>query len=79
VELGDWYVISQLWLSSPVFQADRIGNAHETTSTTYANSQEKRTWLRKLFEAQLAAYTPNGPNQPSSGWYYWTCEPLLPS
>ncbi|KAI9635807.1 glycoside hydrolase superfamily [Dioszegia hungarica] len=48
------------------------GNAHETTSTTYANSQEKRTWLRKLFEAQLAAYTPNGPNQPSGGWYYWT-------
>lgn len=31
----------------------------------------KRTWFRKLFEAQNAAYTPNGPNESSIGWYFW--------
>ncbi|KAL7416014.1 glycoside hydrolase superfamily [Mrakia frigida] len=35
-------------------------------------TREKRTWFRTLFEAQLAAYSPNGLNQPSRGWYYWT-------
>ena len=54
--------------------SDRIGNAHNTPASTYTDSREKRTWLRKMFEAQLASYTPNGPNQPSAGWYYWTCE-----
>lgn len=49
-------------------------NAHQTNDTAAATSQDKRTWLRKVFEAQLAAYTPNGPNQPSAGWYFWTCE-----
>lgn len=35
-------------------------------------TQAKRTWFRQLFEAQLAAYTPNGLDQPSNGYYYWT-------
>nr|XP_019047390.1 hypothetical protein I302_04003 [Kwoniella bestiolae CBS 10118]OCF26320.1 hypothetical protein I302_04003 [Kwoniella bestiolae CBS 10118] len=39
------------------------------------DSREKRTWFRLFFEAQLAAYSPsNGENQPSRGWYYWTCK-----
>ena len=33
--------------------------------------QEKRTWFRTLFEAQNAAFTPNGPGQSSIGWYMW--------
>ncbi|OCF38646.1 hypothetical protein I317_07567 [Kwoniella heveanensis CBS 569] len=50
------------------------GNAPNSTSSSQNrdNSQAKRTWFRLLFESQLAAYTPNGPNQPSIGWYYWT-------
>ncbi|WVQ97868.1 hypothetical protein IAU59_004984 [Kwoniella sp. CBS 9459] len=50
------------------------GSAPNSTSSSQNrdNSQAKRTWFRLLFESQLAAYTPNGPNQPSIGWYYWT-------
>jgi glucan 1,3-beta-glucosidase len=35
-------------------------------------TQAKRTWFRQLFEAQLAAYSPNALDQPSNGFYYWT-------
>ena len=38
-------------------------------STTY--DQAWRTWLRLLFEAQIAAYTPTGPGQPTLGWIFW--------
>ncbi|WRT64964.1 uncharacterized protein IL334_001905 [Kwoniella shivajii] len=51
------------------------GHAPNSTSSTVQNkddSQAKRTWFRLFFESQLAAYSPNGPNQPSIGWYYWT-------
>ncbi|WVF70014.1 hypothetical protein IAT40_004800 [Kwoniella sp. CBS 6097] len=50
------------------------GNAPNSTSSSQNRdtSQAKRTWFRLMFESQLAAYTPNGPNQPSAGWYYWT-------
>ncbi|WWD19440.1 hypothetical protein CI109_103900 [Kwoniella shandongensis] len=50
------------------------GTAPNTTSSRQnrENSQAKRTWLRTMFEAQLAAYSPNGPGQQSIGWYYWT-------
>ena len=36
------------------------------------DDQARRTWYRMLFEAQNAAYTPNGPGHASIGWYYWT-------
>ncbi|WVR04483.1 hypothetical protein IAU60_001486 [Kwoniella sp. DSM 27419] len=50
------------------------GSAPNSSSSTqrYGDSQAKRTWFRLLFESQLAAYSPNGPGQPSIGWYYWT-------
>lgn len=35
-------------------------------------SQAQRTWYRLLFEAQAAAYAPNGPGHPVLGWYFWT-------
>ncbi|KYG42120.1 glycoside hydrolase family 5 protein [Acidomyces richmondensis BFW] len=41
------------------------------SSTNTAEDVHKRTWFRKLFEAQNAAYTPNGPNESSIGWYFW--------
>ena len=51
------------------------GSAPNASSSAQnkGDTQEKRTWLRLLFEAQLAAYSPNGPYQPSIGWYFWTC------
>lgn len=39
--------------------------------TTSTFSQDWRTWLRLLFEAQIAAYTPSGPGQPILGWIFW--------
>jgi glucan 1,3-beta-glucosidase len=36
------------------------------------DDQTKRTWLRLLFEAQLAAYEPRGPGQASVGWCFWS-------
>ncbi|KAK8853029.1 hypothetical protein IAR55_003730 [Kwoniella newhampshirensis] len=50
------------------------GTAPNTTSSRQNrdNGQAKRTWMRLMFEAQLAAYSPNGPGQRSIGWYYWT-------
>jgi glucan 1,3-beta-glucosidase len=50
------------------------GSGHDAAASTSPSSQEKRTWLRKMFEAQVAAYGPNGAGQPGVGWYYWTCE-----
>ncbi|CAD6566252.1 MAG: exo-1,3-beta-glucanase [Tremellales sp. Tagirdzhanova-0007] len=49
------------------------GNAPNSTSSAQngQDTQEKRTWLRLLFEAQLAAYSPNAPDQPSIGWFFW--------
>lgn len=47
------------------------------SSTTWRGregSQEKRTWQRLFFEAQLAAYSPSAEGQAVLGWYYWTCE-----
>lgn len=40
-------------------------------------SQQKRTWQRLFFEAQLAAYSPSAPDQAVIGWYYWTCKFIL--
>ncbi|KAF2771087.1 glycoside hydrolase [Teratosphaeria nubilosa] len=36
------------------------------------SSQAHRQWLRLFFEAQAAAYTPNGPGQSGIGWIFWT-------
>lgn len=36
------------------------------------DDQAQRTWFRLLFEAQKAAYEPNGAGQSSIGWFYWT-------
>lgn len=41
------------------------------SSPDTAEDVHKRTWFRKLFEAQNAVYTPNGPDQSSIGWYFW--------
>ncbi|KAK3075754.1 hypothetical protein LTR53_000692 [Teratosphaeriaceae sp. CCFEE 6253] len=33
--------------------------------------QALRTWYRLLAEAQMVAYTPDGPGQSAIGWYFW--------
>jgi glucan 1,3-beta-glucosidase len=43
--------------------------ANSTSNTE--QDQSKRTWFRTLFEAQNAAYAPNGEGQSSIGWYFW--------
>ncbi|KAK8207665.1 hypothetical protein M8818_004319, partial [Zalaria obscura] len=43
--------------------------ANSTSNTE--QDQAKRTWFRKLFEMQNAAFTPNGEGQASIGWYMW--------
>ncbi|KAK4547969.1 hypothetical protein LTR36_010688 [Oleoguttula mirabilis] len=50
------------------------GSAPTTTSSDQNNEddQARRTWFRLLFEAQIAAYSPNGPGQSSIGWFFWT-------
>ncbi|ORX37909.1 glycoside hydrolase superfamily [Kockovaella imperatae] len=50
------------------------GNPPNTSSSDQNDGDDtaKRTWLRLMFEAQLAAYEPNGPGQPSLGWYFWS-------
>ncbi|KAK5699374.1 hypothetical protein LTR17_023304 [Elasticomyces elasticus] len=42
------------------------------SSSNTEQDQAKRTWFRKLFEAQNAAYSPQLPGQPSIGWYFWS-------
>lgn len=42
-----------------------------TSPRTRSSSRANRTWLRLLFEAQLAAYSPSAPDQPSKGWTFW--------
>lgn len=74
--------ISQLLKSSsiglpPVVVGEwslETGSAPNASSSAQnkGDTQEKRTWLRLLFEAQLAAYSPNDRDQPSIGWYFWT-------
>ena len=49
------------------------GSGHSAAASERPSSQEKRTWLRKFFEAQVAAYAPNGQGQPGQGFYYWSC------
>jgi len=51
------------------FSLQTGGNSNPHTSNT--DSQARRTWFRLLFEAQIAAYSPNGPGQSSIGWMYW--------
>lgn len=46
------------------------GHTANSTSNT-EQDQPKRTWFRQLFEAQNAAFTPNGEGQASIGWYFW--------
>ncbi|KAK6396655.1 hypothetical protein LTR65_008553 [Meristemomyces frigidus] len=41
------------------------------STTDAGQDQAKRTWFRQLFEAQNAAFTPNGAGQSSIGWYFW--------
>lgn len=38
----------------------------------YTNQTEYNSWLRLFFEAQNAAYSPNGAQQASIGWIFWT-------
>ena len=42
------------------------------SSSNTEQDQAKRTWFRKVFEAQNAAYSPQKPGQPSIGWYFWS-------
>ncbi|KAK1078923.1 hypothetical protein LTR33_006829 [Friedmanniomyces endolithicus] len=42
------------------------------SSSNTEQDQAKRTWFRKLFEAQNAAYSPQKAGQPSIGWYFWS-------
>ncbi|KAK3066152.1 hypothetical protein LTR53_017621 [Teratosphaeriaceae sp. CCFEE 6253] len=45
------------------------------TANSSSNTEQdvgKRTWFRKVFEAQNAAYAPQKPGQPSIGWYFWS-------
>nr|OQO17181.1 hypothetical protein B0A51_16456 [Rachicladosporium sp. CCFEE 5018] len=50
-----------------------LSTGHTANSTTDSGQdRDKRTWFRELFEAQNAAYTPNGPGQSSIGWYFWS-------
>lgn len=41
-------------------------------NTSTLDDQTRRTWFRLLIEAQMAAYSPNGPGQASIGWMFWT-------
>ncbi|KAK5127477.1 hypothetical protein LTR85_006816 [Meristemomyces frigidus] len=41
------------------------------STTDAGQDQGKRTWFRRLFEAQNAAFTPYGEGQSSIGWYFW--------
>jgi glucan 1,3-beta-glucosidase len=54
------------------------GSGHSAAASEKPSSQEKRTWLRKFFEAQVAAYVPNGQGQPGQGFYYWSCASFNP-
>ena len=54
------------------------GSGHSAAASEKPSSQEKRTWLRKFFEAQVAAYVPNGQGQPGQGFYYWSCTCSFP-
>lgn len=39
----------------------------------YVSDQTQyKSWLRLFFEAQIAAYSPNGADQASIGWIFWT-------
>jgi len=51
------------------------GITADSTSNTEQDGQ-KRTWFRQLFEAQNAAYTPDGPGQASIGWVRQTPIPF---
>lgn len=42
------------------------------SSSNTEQDQAKRTWFRRLFEAQNAAFTPNAEGQASIGWYFWS-------
>lgn len=49
---------------------NRLGITANST-TDAGQDRDKRTWFRKLFEAQNAAFTPYGAGQSSIGWYFW--------
>lgn len=61
----------------------QIPQGQTPSTVTRPSDQEERTWLRLLFEAQLAAYSRFGGQQPSTGWYFWCwkteCMCRLPS
>nr|POE56713.1 putative glucan 1,3-beta-glucosidase a [Quercus suber] len=42
-----------------------------STNNSEGLTQERRTWFRLFFEAQIAAYTSNGPGQSAGGWIFW--------
>ena len=52
------------------------GTAPNTSSSSQSltDSRAKRTWLRTLFEAQLAAYEPLAEDNSgsSAGWFFWS-------
>lgn len=58
-----WTLVGEWSLNSGV-----TGNSTSISAT----DPDKRTWFRTLFEAQNAAYSPNGVGQASIGHYYWT-------
>jgi len=54
--------------------ADCMAGITANSSSNTEQDQTKRTWFRKLFEAQNAAYSPQKAGQPSIGWYFWSCK-----
>jgi glucan 1,3-beta-glucosidase len=51
--------------------ADKRAGVTANSTVDAGDDQDKRSWFRELFEAQNAAFTPYGENQPSIGWYFW--------
>lgn len=37
-----------------------------------SDQSQYQSWLRLFFEAQIAAYSPNGADQASIGWIFWS-------
>ncbi|KAK4500358.1 hypothetical protein PRZ48_008547 [Zasmidium cellare] len=47
-------------------------NSSNLPTNYQSNRTEYTSWLRLFFEAQNAAYAPNGGDQASIGWIFWT-------
>jgi len=64
-------IVRSLWGSRHIILKFRIPQGQTPSTTRPPSDQEERTWLRLLFEAQLAAYSRSGDQQLSTGWYFW--------